>query len=146
MTDSDLVVASAFAVPVAVSTGPASAAAIAKSTTTAATRAIFTRTSKIHSERASAEILPMEHRDGALCFLGGGHFHKAKAFGAAARAISDHLSGFHCACLRKQGLQVSIDSGVRQIAYIKFRFHSNTLLLSVGCESEAAFTAMRIQC
>jgi hypothetical protein len=88
----------------------------------------------------------MEHCDGALGFLGGGHLNKAKAFGAAARAISDHLSGFHCARLRKQRLQVSIDSGVRQIAYIKFRFHSNTLLLSVGCESEAAFTAMRIQC
>ena len=144
MTESDLVVASAFAV--AVSTGSAPAATTAKTTATAATRTIFTRTSKIHSERASAVILPMEHCDGTLGFLGGGHLDKAKAFGASARAISDHLSGFHCARLRKQRLQVGIHSGVRQIAYIKFRFNSNTLLLSVGCESEAAFTAMRIQC
>lgn len=71
---SDLVVASA----VAVSTGPAaSATAVAEATTPAG--AILSGTSKVDGEGTSTEVFPVEHRNGALSFLRGGHLNKAKA-------------------------------------------------------------------
>ena len=88
----------------------------------------------------------MEHGNGALGLLRRGHFHKAEALGTSAGAVTDNLSGFHGAGLREQGLQIRISSIVRQVAYIKFCFHRNTLLLSVGHESEATLTARRINC
>ena len=65
MTDSDLVVASAFAVPVAVSTGPASAAAIAKSTTTAATRRMESAPSAGPMHAPSSSVVALCHREAA---------------------------------------------------------------------------------
>jgi hypothetical protein len=138
--DSDLKIASAFAVT-AVTARPTSAAT-AKATSAGP---IFAWAGEIYGEGTAIEIFLVEHGDGTLGFLGRGHLDKAKTLRTPAGAIPNHLSGFHRARLRKQSLQVSINGGVRQVAYIKFRFHSITLLLSVGCESEAAFTAIRIR-
>ena len=46
----------------------------------------------------------------------------------------------------EQALQICITSGERQIAYIEFRFHRISHLLSVCRDNETIVTAKRINC
>jgi hypothetical protein len=75
----DLIIASALAVTIPAAWSASTTTTTAE-TATATRRTLFARTGKVYRKGTTAEVFPMEHGNGALGFLRGGHLNKAKAF------------------------------------------------------------------
>jgi hypothetical protein len=104
----------------AATTTPISSTEIAA---TAATLAIFHRTSFIDDDRAGAKRTIVKFLNRGLGFRIRGHFHKTKTLGTARHLIHDYFRAFHSPAGRKEFLQLGIRGLKRQAPHIKSLTH-----------------------
>src|SRR5215831_1642952 len=101
-------------------TGLASLAAIiilpSAATTAAEPAALVLRTSFVHVDRATAQVLPVQGFDGLLSFAAVAHLHKTKAARAAGLAVGDHRHALDAAIRCKERLQIRFSSAEREVA------------------------------
>jgi hypothetical protein len=102
---SDLVIPAAIATVVSVT-----------ATEIASRRTVGLRACDVHNDRATLEIIVIEHLDGLLRFFVRGHFDEAKAAAAAGHLIHHDGSGCHRAGLAEVLSQLLISNGERQAA------------------------------
>jgi len=76
------------------------------------------RTGFIDGDSSAVKFLAVEHFDRLLRFFFSGHFHEAKALGAAGHLVHNHDSGFNRAGLSEIVFQSTILGAVRQSADI----------------------------
>jgi hypothetical protein len=104
----------------AAATGTSTAAGTAAAAARSAGTAIGFRTRFVDVQRATAQLFPVQSRDGFLGFAGIGHFYEGKSSRAPGITVGDQADLIDFAMRLKQGPQFRFRGAVREIANKKF--------------------------
>jgi hypothetical protein len=119
--------------PLAWSAAAPAAASAAEITAASAARAtpVYLRPGFIHIERPSAQIVPVQRRDGAIGFGRVGHFNKRKATRTAGLPVGHQIDAFYRAMRFKEGPNRLLGGAEIQVAYENI-LHRISLLFECG--------------